>query len=70
MNAFPRESVELFQLASNGRSQDTFDLYKWFLPLLRMDTVPKFVQLIKLAQQEVGMGSERGASTAADVSGC
>jgi 4-hydroxy-tetrahydrodipicolinate synthase len=24
-----------------------------------MDTVPKFVQLIKLVQQEVGMGSER-----------
>ena len=34
-------------------------LYRWFLPLLRMDTVPKFVQLIKLVQQEVGMGNER-----------
>jgi dihydrodipicolinate synthase/N-acetylneuraminate lyase len=34
-------------------------LYKWFLPLLRMDTVPKFVQLIKLVQEAVGMGSER-----------
>ena len=27
--------------------------------MLRMDTVPKFVQLIKLVQQEVGQGSER-----------
>jgi 4-hydroxy-tetrahydrodipicolinate synthase len=35
------------------------DIYRWFLPLLRLDTVPKFVQLIKLVQQEVGMGSER-----------
>jgi len=26
---------------------------------LRMDTVVKFVQLIKLAQQRVGMGSDR-----------
>jgi 4-hydroxy-tetrahydrodipicolinate synthase len=34
-------------------------LYNWFLPLLRMDTVPKFVQLIKLVQQEVGMGNAR-----------
>jgi 4-hydroxy-tetrahydrodipicolinate synthase len=34
-------------------------LYNWFLPLLRMDTVPKFVQLIKLVQKEVGMGSAR-----------
>ena len=35
------------------------DLYRWFLPLLRMDTVVKFVQLIKLVQQETGMGHER-----------
>jgi 4-hydroxy-tetrahydrodipicolinate synthase len=33
-------------------------VYEWFLPLLRLDTVPKFVQLIKLVQQEVGRGSE------------
>ncbi|MGH9613894.1 MAG: dihydrodipicolinate synthase family protein, partial [Bryobacteraceae bacterium] len=59
VNAFPHESVELFELASRGDREKTFDLYKWFLPLLRMDTVPKFVQLIKLAQEEVGMGSAR-----------
>jgi 1-pyrroline-4-hydroxy-2-carboxylate deaminase len=59
VNAFPRESVALFNLANGVDSQATFDLYKWFLPLLRMDTVPKFVQLIKFAQQEVGMGNER-----------
>ncbi len=59
VNAFPRESVELFNLANSGSKEDTFALYKWFLPLLRMDTVPKFVQLIKLVQQECGMGDER-----------
>ena len=58
-NAFPKESVELFELASTGQTQKAFDLYRWFLPLLRMDTVPKFVQLIKLVQEEVGMGSQR-----------
>lgn len=59
VNAFPKESVEIYNLTLRGEKQKAFDLYKWFLPLLRMDTVPKFVQLIKLAQAEVGMGSER-----------
>ncbi len=59
VNAFPRESVALFNLALSGDREKTFGLYRWFLPLLRMDTVPKFVQLIKLAQQEVGMGNAR-----------
>lgn len=59
VNAFPRESVELFHLAQRGQHAEAFALYKWFLPLLRMDTVPKFVQLIKLVQEEIGMGSSR-----------
>ena len=59
VSAFPRESVQLFELAQQGEKQKAFDLYKWFLPLLRMDTVPRFVQLIKLVQEEVGMGSQR-----------
>jgi 4-hydroxy-tetrahydrodipicolinate synthase len=58
-DALPRESVNLFQYAIQGEKERAFELYKWFLPLLRMDTVPKFVQLIKLVQQEAGMGSER-----------
>ena len=58
-NALPRESVELFNCAMAGESEKSFELYRWFLPLLRMDTVPKFVQLIKLVQEEVGMGSAR-----------
>ncbi len=59
VNAFPRESVALFEAASRGDREKAFALYQWFLPLLRMDTVPKFVQLIKLVQEQVGMGSER-----------
>lgn len=58
-NAFPKESVVLFDSARQGRSEKAFKLYNWFLPLLRMDTAPKFVQLIKLVQQEVGRGSAR-----------
>jgi 4-hydroxy-tetrahydrodipicolinate synthase len=59
VNAFPKESVALFRLAQEGKSEEAFELYRWFLPLLRMDTVPKFVQLIKQVQEEVGMGSAR-----------
>jgi 1-pyrroline-4-hydroxy-2-carboxylate deaminase len=58
-NAFPRESVDLFNCGIHGESDKAFEIYRWFLPLLRMDTVPNFVQLIKLVQSEVGMGNPR-----------
>ncbi|MEP6491670.1 MAG: dihydrodipicolinate synthase family protein [bacterium] len=57
VNALPAESVRLFELATAGQWEEAKALYHWFLPLLRMDTVPKFVQLIKLAQAEVGRGT-------------
>ncbi len=59
VNALPNESVRLFDLAAAGKAAEASRLYDWFLPLLRLDTVPKFVQLIKLVQAEVGLGSER-----------
>lgn len=55
-NAFPRESVVLFALARAGKLEPALEIYKWFLPLLRMDTVPKFVHLIKAVQAERGVG--------------
>jgi dihydrodipicolinate synthase/N-acetylneuraminate lyase len=58
-NALPRESVDLFNFGRNGESNNAFALYRWFLPLLRMDTTPNFVQLIKLVQEEVGVGTAR-----------
>jgi 4-hydroxy-tetrahydrodipicolinate synthase len=58
-NALPRETVEMFEAAQRGEKEHAMRLYQWLLPLLRMDTVPKFVQLIKLMQQEAGHGSER-----------
>jgi dihydrodipicolinate synthase/N-acetylneuraminate lyase len=59
VNAFPQESVTLFKAAQRGLDAETFRLYTWFLPLLRMDIVPKFVQLIKLSQAMAGMGHAR-----------
>jgi dihydrodipicolinate synthase/N-acetylneuraminate lyase len=64
VNAFPAESVALFDRAEsvrdgNGDRAQLEALYTWFLPLLRLDVVPKFVQLIKLAQEMTGMGAAR-----------
>ncbi|MCD9031640.1 dihydrodipicolinate synthase family protein [Luteimonas sp. Y-2-2-4F] len=59
VNAYPAESVALFERAREGGYAAVKELYDWFLPVLRLDTVPKFVQLIKLTQQLVGWGNER-----------
>jgi 4-hydroxy-tetrahydrodipicolinate synthase len=69
VNALPDESVLLFEHAIAGRTQEARALYDWFLPLLRLDTVPKFVQLIKLVQQEVGLGNERVRAPRLVISG-
>jgi 1-pyrroline-4-hydroxy-2-carboxylate deaminase len=57
-NAFPRESVALFALAKAGRYADALEIYRWFMPLLHLDTIPTLVQCIKLAEQVMGRGSE------------
>ncbi|MBN9502789.1 MAG: dihydrodipicolinate synthase family protein [Armatimonadetes bacterium 55-13] len=57
VNALPRESIDLFNMALAGKYEDARKLYEWMLPLLRLDTTFDFVQLIKLIQVEVGMGT-------------
>jgi 1-pyrroline-4-hydroxy-2-carboxylate deaminase len=58
-DALPRESVDLFNYGMNGTKKEAAELYRWFLPLLRLDTVPKFVQFIKQVQEELGVGNAR-----------
>lgn len=69
VNAYPKESVKLFELARDGGPKAAEALYNWFLPLLRLDTVPTFVQLIKLVQEKTGMGSERVRAPRLPVAG-
>lgn len=57
-NAFPVESVRLFELARAGRLDEARALYRWFMPLLHLDTEKKLVQMIKLANQLCGTGRE------------
>ncbi|EJF08446.1 dihydrodipicolinate synthase family protein [Pontibacter sp. BAB1700] len=56
--AFPKETVAIYRLVQAGRIQEALAIYRWFLPLLELDIVPKLVQNIKLAEQQVGLGTE------------
>lgn len=58
-DAFPRHNVKLWGLAQEGKIEEAMEIYLWMLPLLRMDTVVKFVQLIKL-QQQLATGGKLG----------
>lgn len=69
VNALPQESIDLFNFALDGKHEQARKLYEWFLPLLRLDTTFDFVQLIKLVQEEVGMGSARVRPPRLPISG-
>jgi 4-hydroxy-tetrahydrodipicolinate synthase len=56
--AFPRENQRFWELTRAGRWDEARDVYRWFTPLLHLDTHVKFVQYIKLAVQECGLGAE------------
>jgi 4-hydroxy-tetrahydrodipicolinate synthase len=58
VNAFPAENRLLWDLAAAGRWEEAREVYRWYTPLLHLDTHVKLVQYIKLAQQECGLGSE------------
>ncbi|MBC8064889.1 MAG: dihydrodipicolinate synthase family protein [Chlorobia bacterium] len=69
VNACPKESVDLFNLAMAGKKEEARKLYEWFLPLLRLDTTFDFVHLIKLLQADVGMGNKRVRPPRLELSG-
>jgi 4-hydroxy-tetrahydrodipicolinate synthase len=58
VDAFPRETVAIWELAQAGKLNEARSIYRWFMPLLELDIHPKLVQYIKLAAQETGIGSE------------
>jgi 4-hydroxy-tetrahydrodipicolinate synthase len=59
VNAFPEENRLLWDLATVGRFEQALKVYRWYTPLLHLDTHVKLVQYIKLAMAETGMGSEQ-----------
>ncbi len=58
VNAFPEENRLLWELATAGRWDEAREVYRWYTPLLHLDTHPKLVQYIKLAMAERGFGAE------------
>jgi len=56
--AFPKENQHFWDLTRRGDWVRAQELYRWFTPLLHLDVHPKFVQYIKLAVQETGLGAE------------
>ncbi len=58
-NAFPEESLLLFEALRNGDLEAARRIYRWFMPLLHLDSEHDLVQSIKLAEQIMGRGSER-----------
>lgn len=56
--AFPEENQYFWELTRAGEWEKAREIYRWFTPLLHLDTHTKFVQYIKLAVQECGLGSE------------
>ncbi len=58
VNAFPAENRLLWDLAAAGRFEEARTVYRWYMPLLHLDTHVKLVQYIKLAVQECGYGTE------------
>jgi len=58
VNAFPRETVVIYNLVKTGRIEEALKIYRWFMPLLELDIHPKLVQYIKLAEVAAGIGTE------------
>ncbi|MBL9135339.1 MAG: dihydrodipicolinate synthase family protein [Verrucomicrobiales bacterium] len=56
--AFPPENQHLWDLTRAGKWEEAREFNRWFTPLAHLDTHPKFVQYIKLAVQECGLGKE------------
>jgi dihydrodipicolinate synthase/N-acetylneuraminate lyase len=56
--AFPAENQYLWNLLRAGQWDEARTLFRWFQPLMKLDTSVHFVQYIKLAAQECGLGRE------------
>lgn len=59
VNAFPDENRVLWEHCVAGRWNEALELYRWYTPLLHLDTHIKLVQYIKMCMAAVGMGSEK-----------
>jgi 4-hydroxy-tetrahydrodipicolinate synthase len=68
-DAFPKETVAIYQLVKAGFYGKALEIYRWFLPLLELDIHPKLVQNIKLAAVATGIGTEHVRAPRLKLSG-
>jgi len=57
VDAFPRETVAMYDLVKAGEYSKAVEIYRWFMPLLELDIHPKLVQYIKLAATAEGIST-------------
>jgi 4-hydroxy-tetrahydrodipicolinate synthase len=69
VNAFPAENAALWGMLERGAWKEARELYRWFAPLLHLDTHAKLVQYIKLAMQEERLGTERCRAPRLELAG-
>lgn len=69
VNAFPAENALIWDLCEEGKWEEARDVYRWYSPLLTLDTMPKLVQYIKLASAECGYGTEKCRAPRLNVEG-
>ncbi|MGX1753121.1 dihydrodipicolinate synthase family protein [Sphingobacterium mizutaii] len=55
VDAFPRETMAMYNYALNGEIEKAIEIYRWFMPLLELDIHPKLIQYIKLAATAEGI---------------
>ncbi len=69
VDAFPRETVVIYELMKAGRVKEALNIYAWFMPLLELDIRPKLVQYIKMAEVATGIGTEKTRAPRLRVAG-
>ena len=58
VDAFPSETVAIYRLVKAGHYKEALKIYRWFMPVLELDTHSKLVQYIKLAATLTGISTE------------
>lgn len=57
VDAFPNETMAMYNYVKAGEYDKAVAFYRWFMPLLELDIHPKLIQYIKLAASAEGIGN-------------
>lgn len=57
VDAFPNETMAMYNYAKTGQYDKAVAIYRWFMPLLELDIHPKLIQYIKLAATAEGISN-------------